>query len=155
MSVQPLPPEYPGVTAYLIVGDGAAAIDYYVEHFGAEVVYKMDGPEGKIMHSELAIGGGRCMLASEFPEMGFKGPETYGGTPVSLLLYVTDVDQVFAKAIASGATELKPIRDEFYGDRTGTLKDPFGHVWTIATHVKDVPPEEWGKLAAEQYGDCE
>ena len=94
------------------------------------------------------------MMASEFPEMGFTGPESLGGRPVSLLFYVAEVDTVFAKAIEAGATEAKPLRDEFYGDRTGTLRDPFGHVWTIATHVKDVPPEEWGKLAAEQFGDC-
>jgi PhnB protein len=106
------------------------------------------------MHSELALGGGRYMMASEFPQMGFKSPESLGGSPVSLLFYVTDVDKVFAGAIAAGATEVKPVRDEFYGDRTGTLRDPFGHVWTIATHVKDVRPEDWGRLAAEQYGSC-
>jgi PhnB protein len=153
MSIEPIPSEYPGVTSYIIVGDGAAAIDFYVNVFGAVVIHKMDGPEGKIMHSELSLCGGRYMLASEFPEMGFKAPESYGGTPVSLLFYVTDVDAVFAGAIEAGATEMKPVRDEFYGDRTGTLKDPFGHVWTIATHVKDIPPEEWAK-AMESMGDC-
>lgn len=149
MSVNPIPESYHGVTAYLIVRDASRALAFYQEAFGAEVVMRMDGPGGKVMHSELALADGRYMLADEFPEMGFRGPESLGGAGVSLLFYVEDVDAVFSRAIAAGATQVRPVANQFYGDRTGTLRDPFGHVWTIATHVEDVPHDELDRRAAE------
>jgi PhnB protein len=125
----------------------AAAIDYYKKAFGATERMRMAGPDGKIGHAEIEIGDSVIMLADEAPEMQAFCPSTIGGTPVSIVLYVTDVDTVFNRALAGGATQIHPLADKFYGDRTGTLLDPFGHMWTIATHREDVSPEEMTRRA--------
>ena len=141
MAVNPIPADYAGVTSYLIVRGAAKAIDFYKRAFGATELFRM--PMGdRIGHAEIRIGRGVVMLADEMLDMGHKSPQTLGGTPVSLLFYVTDVDTVFARALAAGGKEVKPLQDQFYGDRSGTLTDPFGHVWTVATHVEDVAPDE-------------
>jgi PhnB protein len=110
---------------------------------------RMAGPDGKIGHAEISVGKANIMLADEHPEMGYSSPDTYGGTPVSLMLYVTDVDAFFARAVAAGGTALRPVENQFYGDRAGTLRDPFGHTWTIATHVEDIAPAELERRAAK------
>ena len=142
MAVSPIPADYPGVTSYLIVRGAAKAIDFYKRAFGAAELFRLPMPDGRIGHAEIRIGSGVVMLADESPEMGHKGPQSLGGTPISLLFYVTDVDTAFASAVAAGGTVVKPLQNQFYGDRSGTLTDPFGHVWTIATHVEDLTPEE-------------
>ncbi|MBW3672161.1 MAG: VOC family protein [Acidobacteria bacterium] len=142
MSVKPIPDGYHSITPYLVMKNAAGAIGFYKSAFGAEELMRMEAPGGKIAHAELRIGDSPVMLADEHPDEGFVGPETVGGTPVSILLYVDDVDQVFARAIEAGATELKPLANQFYGDRSGALKDPFGHVWTIATNIEDVAQED-------------
>jgi len=141
MAVNPIPADYAGVTSYLIVRGAAKAIDYYQRAFGATELFRL--PMGdRIGHAEIRIGAGVVMLADEMLDMGYKSPQTLGGTPVSLMFYVTDVDTTFARAVAAGGTVQKPLQNQFYGDRSGTLADPFGHVWTIATHVEDVAPDE-------------
>lgn len=142
MTVQPIPEGYPRVTPYLCVDGAAAAIDFYMSVLGAEERMRMEAPDGRIGHAELALGNSVIMLADEYPEMGFRSPKTVGGTPITLHVYVEDVDAVFAKALAKGAKELSPVKDEFYGDRVGQLEDPFGHRWSLATHIEDVPAEE-------------
>jgi PhnB protein len=142
MAVNPIPPGYAGVTSYLIIRDADRAIDFYKQAFGATEVLRLAYPDGKVAHAELKIGEGFVMLSEETPEMGFRGPLSLGGTPVSLLVYVPNVDEVFERAIAAGAESKRPVADQFYGDRSGTLVDPFGHVWSIATHKKDVPAGE-------------
>jgi len=137
-----LPQGYHNVTPYLIIDGAAAALDFYRTAFGAQEVMRMPSPDGRIGHAEILVGTSHVMLADEHPDMGYRGPQAYGGTPVSLMVYVPDVDATFAKAISAGATELRAIANQFYGDRSGTLQDPFGHVWTISTHVEDVSPEE-------------
>lgn len=151
-NVKPVPDGYHSVTPYLIVDGGAAAIAFYARAFGAEEVVRMDAPGGKLGHAELQVGDSRIMLADEFPEMGARGPRSFGGTPVNLLLYVNDCDAVFARAVAAGATVKRPLKDQFYGDRSGTVEDPFGHSWTIATHTEDVPPDEMQRRAAAAMG---
>jgi len=141
MAVNPIPAGYPGVTSYLIVRGAAKAIDFYQRAFGATEIFRL--PMGdRVGHAEIKIGGGVVMLADEMPDMGHKSPQALGGTPVSLMFYVPDVDTVFARALAAGGTVVKPLQNQFYGDRSGTLTDPFGHVWTVATHVEDVAPDE-------------
>jgi PhnB protein len=140
--VQAIPAAYAGVTPYLIVRDAARAIDFYKKAFGATEVMRLPAPGGKIGHAEIKIGEGMVMLADESPEMGHKSPQTLGGTPISLMFYVPDVDAQFAGAIAAGGTVTQPLKDQFYGDRSGTLTDPSGHIWTIATHTEDVAPDE-------------
>ncbi|MBP7146949.1 MAG: VOC family protein [Acidobacteria bacterium] len=149
MAAKPVPEGFHTVTPYLIVNDGRAAIEFYKQAFGASEEYRMDGPGGKVMHAEIRIGDSHVMLADEFPDMGYRGPQALGGSPVSLLLYVEDVDARFQRAVAAGAKVLRPVEDQFYGDRTGTLADPFGHVWSIATHKEDVPPDEIKRRMAE------
>jgi PhnB protein len=149
MAVKPRPDGYHSVTPYLIVHDGNAAIEYYKKAFGATELMRMPGPGGKVMHAEIKIGDSPVMLADEFPDMGWKSPKSYGGTPVTLMIYVDDVDKTFDQALKAGGNILKPLRNEFYGDRTGTFADPFGHCWTISTHVEDVPPEEMGRRMKE------
>ena len=144
---QPIPNGYHSVTPYLIVDGGADAIDYYKRAFGAVELMRMQGPNGKIGHAELRIGNSIMMLADEHPEMGYRSPRSLGGAGVSLMVYVDRVDEVFARAIENGAQVLQPVKDQFYGDRSGSLKDPFGHTWTVATHVEDVPPEEMQRRA--------
>ena len=147
--VKPIPDGYPQVTPYLIVDGADAAIQFYARAFGAKERMRMGGPEGKIGHAEIDIGQGLIMLADEHPEMDARGPKTIGGTPVTISLYVEDVDAVFQAALDAGATELRAVENQFYGDRTGQIEDPFGHKWHLATHVEDVPPEEMEQRAAE------
>jgi PhnB protein len=149
MAVKPIPEGYHSVTPYLVISGAAAAIDYYKRVFGAEERMRMDAPGGMIGHAELEIGNSVVMLADEHPQQGFRGPRAIGGTPVSLLLYVENVDDVWKRALQAGAKELKPLENQFYGDRMGTLEDPFGHVWSLATHVEDVPPEEMARRSEE------
>lgn len=140
--VQPIPAGYHSVTPYLMVRDAARAIAFYKTAFGADEVMRFDDPKGRIAHAEVKIGDSHVMLAEEMPEHGYSGPQTLGGAGVSLLLYVDDVDARFAQAIVAGATVQRPVADQFYGDRVGTLTDPFGHVWSLATHREDVSVEE-------------
>lgn len=140
--VQAIPNDYRGVTPYLIVRDAARALDFYRDAFGASETLRLPGPNGQIGHAEIRIGDGMVMLADEMPEMGHKGPAALGGTPITLMIYVPDVDTRFAKAVAAGDVIKNPLKDQFYGDRSGTIVDPFGHIWTIATHVEDVAPDE-------------
>ncbi|MFJ3058601.1 VOC family protein [Herbaspirillum sp. NPDC087042] len=137
-----LPAGYHSVTPYLIVNTSAEAIAFYRRAFDATEIMRLDGPHGKIWHAEIQIGNARVMLADEHPELGFLSPQTLGGAGVSLLVYVADVDAVFNQAIGAGAVQLRPVQNQFYGDRSGTLRDPFGHVWSIATHVEDLSTEE-------------
>jgi PhnB protein len=147
-SVNPIPESYPQVVPYLCVDGANAAIEFYRTVFGMTERMRMAAPDGKIGHAELEIGDSLIMLSDEYPEMGMRGPKAIGGTPVTISLYVTDVDAVFARAVEAGATALRPVENQFYGDRTGQLEDPFGHRWSVATHVEDVPPEEMAKRAA-------
>jgi PhnB protein len=151
MPVRPIPQGYEGATPYLAVGGAAKAIEFYTKAFGAVERDRMAGPDGKIMHAEIRIGAANIMLADEFPEMGFQSPKTLGGSPVMMVVYVPDVDAVFAQAIEAGATVKREVKDQFYGDRSGTLEDPFGHVWTIATHKEDLTAEEI-RARAEKLG---
>lgn len=141
------PAGWPSLSPYLVVRDAAAAIAFYVEAFGAREHYRL--PMGdRIGHAELSVGDSPLMLADEFPERGYLGPASHGGTTVSLLLYVDAVDAAFARALAAGATAESAPADQFYGDRSGTLLDPFGHRWTLATHVEDVTPDEMQRRMA-------
>ena len=146
--VSPIPRGYHTATPYLIVKDAAGAIEFYKKAFGATELMRMPGPDGKIGHAEIKIGDSPIMLADEVPGMGFRSPESLGGSPISILLYVKDVDAVFSQAVAAGAKVQRPVADQFYGDRTGGLIDPFGHLWYVATHKEDVSPEEMKKRAA-------
>ena len=141
MPVNPIPDGYQAVTPYLIVSGAARALDFYTQVFGATEIMRMPGPNG-VAHAEMRIGDSVVMLADESPDMGYKGPVALGGSPVSLMLYVADVDATFQRAVAAGAVQQRPVQDQFYGDRSGTLEDPFGHVWTVATHIEDVAPDE-------------
>lgn len=147
-TVKPIPEGYHTVTPYLIVKNAARAIEFYKKAFGATELMRMAEPSGRIGHAEIRIGDSPIMLADEVPEMGFRSPESLGGSPVSILLYVEDVDAVFSQAVATGAKVQRPVADQFYGDRTGGVTDPFGHIWYIATHKEDVSPEEMRKRAA-------
>jgi PhnB protein len=124
------------------VSGAVAALDFYKNVFGATELMRFDGPGGKLAHAEIKIGDSIVMLADEAPEMGFRSPKSIGGSPVGIMLYVDDVDEMFQRAVQTGATVMKPVEDQFYGDRSGTLVDPFGHVWTVSTHKEDVPLEE-------------
>jgi PhnB protein len=151
-AVKAIPDGYPQVTPYLCVDGAAAAIDFYGRVFGATERMRMGGPDGKVGHAELAIGSGLVMLADEFPEMGQQSPRGLGGTPVTVSLYVDDVDAVFARALEAGATEVRAVTDQFYGDRAGQFEDPWGHRWSVATHVEDVSPEEMARRAEAMAG---
>src|ERR1044072_4746420 len=140
MAVKKIPEGYHTVTPYLIVSGAAQALDYYQRAFHAEECLRFPGPGGKIMHAEIKIGDSRVMLADEFPQMGARSPQTIGGTATGLCIYVEDVDKIFNQAIAAGGKVERPLQNQFYGDRSGTLVDPFGHKWTVATHVEDVSP---------------
>jgi PhnB protein len=148
MAAKPIPDGYRTVTPYLIVKGAAKALEFYQKALGAEERVRMPGPEGKIMHAEIQIGDSMIMLADEFPQMGAVSPQTLGGTPVGICLYVENVDALFKRAIAAGGKEERPLQNQFYGDRSGTLIDPFGHKWTIATHIEDVPMEEMQRRMA-------
>jgi PhnB protein len=149
MSVNPIPKGYHTATPYLVVKGGVQAMEFYKKAFGAIEMVRMPLPDGRLGHAEIKIGDSMIMFADEFPERGHVSPTTLGGSPVGVMLYVTDVDAVIAQAKSAGATEIEPVTDKFYGDRSGALKDPFGHLWTIATHVEDVTPEEMQKRMAQ------
>ncbi|HYL24290.1 MAG TPA: VOC family protein [Burkholderiales bacterium] len=140
--VRPIPKGYHAVTAYLSVQNAAQALDYYKRAFGAKELVRMPMPDGKVGHAEIKLGDSHVMLADEMPNMGFLSPQSRGGTTVQLHLYVPDVDATVQRALAAGGKLTRPIEDKFYGDRAGTLEDPYGHVWYIATHKEDVPPKE-------------
>ena len=144
-SVKAIPEGYHNVTPYMYVRGAAGAIEFYKSVFGAAEIVRMAGPDGRIMHAELKIGDSIVMLADENPSMGIMSPQTIGGFSGGLHLYVENVDAVITKAVESGAKPLRPIKNQFYGDRSGTLLDPFGHMWSVATHVEDVSPEEMRK----------
>jgi len=148
-AVNPIPEGYPRVTPYLCVDGAAAAIDFYTSVLGAKERMRMPGPDGKVGHAELSFGDAVVMLADEYPDMDVRSPMSIGGSPVTIHLYVEDVDRVFQQALAAGATESRPVEDQFYGDRSGQFVDPFGHKWNVASHVEDVPPEEMTKRMNE------
>ena len=147
MATRPIPDGYRTATPYLIVKGAAEAIDYYKKVFGATELLRMADPQGRVGHAEIKIGDSVIMLADEHPSMGYRGPRSLGGSSVSILLYLPDVDEVFARAVKAGAKAQRAVANQFYGDRSGTLEDPFGHVWTVATHVEDVAPEEMKRRA--------
>ncbi len=142
MAVRPVPEGYSTATPYLIVSGAAEAIEFYKKAFGATEVMRFPDPRGKIAHAEIQIGSSRIMLSDEHPERGHRSPKSFGGSGTGIMLYLSDVDVVFKRAVDAGAKAQQPVTDQFYGDRTGNLIDPFGHLWTVATHVEDVPPEE-------------
>lgn len=144
-------PGYHTATPYLIADNAAGAIEFYKQAFAATEVMRIGAPGGKIGHAEIQIGDSRIMLADEAPQCNARSPQSVGGTPVSLMLYVEDVDAMFARAVSLGAKVLMPVKDQFYGDRSGSLTDPFGHQWTIATHQEDLSPEELEKRAAALF----
>jgi len=150
--VKPIPEGYHSVTPYLIIKNAADAIEFYKKAFGATELFRMDQPDGKIGHAEIKIGDSPIMLSDEFPEMGHRGPQSLGGSPVSIMLYVEVVDAVVNRATTAGAKLDRPVEDKFYGDRAGSLTDPFGHIWHIGTHKEDVSPEEMEKRAAAAAG---
>ena len=147
--VKPIPDGYPQVSPYLVVDDGAQAIDFYTKVLDAKERMRMPAPGGKVGHAELQIGDSVVMLADAFPDMGYESPKKIGGTAVTISVFVEDVDKTFATALDSGAKELRAPEDQFYGDRSGQFEDPFGHRWSVSTHVEDVPPDEMAKRAAK------
>jgi PhnB protein len=147
MTTKPIPDGYHTATPYLIVKGAADAIGFYQRAFGATELLRMADRHGRVGHAEIKIGDSVIMLADEHPSMGYRSPSALGGSSVSILLYLEDVDGVFERAVKAGAKAQRPVMDQFYGDRSGTLEDPFGHVWTIATHVEDVEPEEMKRRA--------
>lgn len=149
--VKPIPEGYHTVTLYLIVAGAAHAIEFYKEAFGAREVFRMADADGRISHAEILIGDSHVMLADEHTEMNARSPQTIGGSPVSFLLYVADVDAAVERAVAAGAKLTRPVENQFYGDRVGGVEDPFGHTWYIATHVEDVAPEELQRRAAAAH----
>lgn len=158
--VKPIPEGYSTITPGLTIRGAVGAIDFYQRAFGAETLSAFKLPDGRLMHAELKIGDSRLFLSEEFPEMGCPGPTTLGGTTSSLFLYVTNVDQAFERAVRAGATVKQPVQDMFWGDRFGSLTDPYGHNWSLATRTENVPPDElqrrglaWAKeMAAKQGG---
>ena len=146
-TVKAIPEGYEGATPYLIIKGAATALEFYKKAFDATELMRMPAPGGTVGHAEIKIGKAIIMLADEFPQMNCKSPQAYGGSPVSIMLYVQDVDTFVNRAVTAGAKLLRPVKDQFYGDRSGSLEDPFGHQWHIATHVEDVPPSEMAKRA--------
>ena len=147
MAVKPVPEGYHSVTPYLIIEGAGKAIEFYQKAFGAEELFRFPGPDGTVGHAEIKIGDSPIMLADAYPAMGYNGPKALGGSPVSLMIYVEDVDTVFNQAVQAGATVKEAVTDKFYGDRIGSLIDPFGHVWHVSTHKEDVSIEEMKKRA--------
>ena len=145
--VKAIPEGYEGATPYLIIKGAARALEFYKNAFGASEVIRMPGPGGTVGHAEIKIGQAIIMLADEFPDMNCKGPQSFGGSPVSIMVYVKDVDTFVDRAVSAGAKVRRPVATQFYGDRSGSLEDPFGHQWHFATHVEDVPPDEMAKRA--------
>jgi PhnB protein len=150
-AVKPIPEGYHSVTPYLIVKGGVRAIEFYARALGARELFRMMQPDGRVGHAELQIGDSRVMLADEAPEIGARSPQSVGGSPVTIHLYVEDVDATVARAVDAGATLTRPVSDQFYGDRNGGLIDPFGHVWFVATHVEDVAPDELARRASSLH----
>jgi len=148
MAVDPLPSDYPRVCPYLIVDGAADAITFYSTVFGTNERMRLPGPDGRLGHAELLLGDSVIMLADAYPEMGIRGPKDIGGSPVTMTVYVEDVDATFAAALAAGATSIQPVEDKFYGDRAGQFEDPFGHRWSVMTHIEDLTPEEMTRRAA-------
>jgi PhnB protein len=151
-AVKPIPEGNHTVTPYLIVDDATKAIAYYEKAFQAKTLGVMPGPKGRVMHAEIQIGDSRVMLADEFPEMGAKSPKAFGGSPITIALYVPDVDAVVERALAAGGTLKRPVENQFYGDRSGAVTDPFGHVWHVSTHVEDVSHEEMQRRMQKLHG---
>jgi PhnB protein len=147
--IKPLPDGYPRITPYLCVDGAAQAIDFYTDVFGMQERMRLPADEGKIGHAELELGDAIVMLSDEYPEQDFLSPRSVGGTPLMMHIYVEDVDRVVERAVQAGATLLREVRDEFYGDRTGQIEDPYGHRWNVATHIEDVPDDEMAKRMAE------
>src|SRR3954451_2475642 len=152
MAVKPIPDGYPRVMPYLSIDGASDAIEFYKTVFGAEERVRMDAPGGKIRHAEIAIGDSIVMLADAWPDMGNKTPQQLGGTPVTVMVYVEDVDDCYQRAVDAGASPDRKVENQFYGDRAGSFTDPFGHVWHIASHVEDVPEEEMVRRAQEVMG---
>jgi PhnB protein len=152
MNVKPIPAGHHTVTPYLAVKNGVKAVEFYKKAFGASEVYKLIMPDGRLGHAEIRIGDSIIMMSDEFPEYGGKSPQTLGGSAVNIHLYVEDVDALFKRALAAGAKERKPVKDQFYGDRSGQVEDPFGHLWWIATHKEDVSPAEMQKRVEAMFG---
>jgi PhnB protein len=148
MAVKPIPEGYPRVTAYLAIDGASDAIEFYKKIFGAQERFRMPQPDGTVGHAEIQLGDSVIMMSDAFPDMGVVDPKRLGGTPVTLTVYVEDVDATFANALKAGAKELHPVEDKFYGDRAGQFEDPWGHRWNVMTHVEDVPPDEMEKRAA-------
>jgi PhnB protein len=151
--VKPIPEGYQTVTPYLIIRDAAKAIEFYQQAFGAIELFRMPAPDGKVAHAEIRIGSSPIMLGDEYPDMGYHGVQHYGGSPVGIMLYVEDCDALFHQAVAAGATVKQELKDQFYGDRSGTVADPFGYSWHISTHKEDVAPEEMQRRMAAM-GEC-
>jgi PhnB protein len=149
-TVKPIPDGYHSLTPYLYVKGAVDAIEFYRSAFGAQELFRMPNPDGTVGHAEIKIGDSIVMLADESPQIGALSPQSLKGTSFSFVLYVEDVDATFKRAIAAGATEKRPLENKFYGDRTGMISDPFGHEWSISTHVEDVSPEEMDKRAAAE-----
>ena len=147
-----IPEGYYTVTPHLVVKDAGGAIEFYKKAFGAEEVFRMPGPGGKVMHAEVKIGNSHVMINDEMPDYGALGPQSIGGTPVTLHLYVNDVDSTFKRAISAGGKEEMAVADMFWGDRYGKLVDPFGHKWSVATHKEDVSPEECARRMEKEFG---
>jgi PhnB protein len=152
MAVSPIPEGYYSVTPYLIFTGADKAIEFYKKVFGATEFMRFDSPDGKVAHAELEIGNSKIMVAEEYPDRGFRSPQTVGGSASGIMLYVADVDRVFERAVQAGAKVHQPVKDQFYGDRSGTLIDPFGHFWTIATHTEDVSVEEMQRRMKASQG---
>ncbi len=146
-ALKPIPEGFHSVTPYLCVNGAAQAIEFYKEAFGATERMRMEAPGGKIGHAELEIGDSRIMLSDPFPQASTRPPKELGGTSASVFMYVEDGDEVGKRAVDAGATVTMEVADQFWGDRFGTITDPFGHVWSIATHIEDVPPEEMAERA--------
>lgn len=147
MAVKAIPEGYHTVTPYLVIKEAAQAIEFYKKAFGATELFRMNEPGGRVGHAEIKIGDSPIMLSDEYPEMGHVSPQSLGNSTVSILLYVEDVDSMFKQAVAAGAEVVKRLQDQFYGDRSAYLKDPFGHFWSVATHKEDVSPEEMRRRA--------
>ncbi len=153
--VKPIPDGYRGATPYLTVKNAASAIEFYRRAFGATELFRIAAPDGKIGHAEIKIGEAVLMLSDEYPEMNVLSPETIGGSPVTIHIYVEDVDAMAKRAMEAGAKEVRPVADQFYGDRGGKFTDPFGHHWWLGTHIEDVTPDEMKKRAAALFGGSE
>jgi PhnB protein len=149
MPISYIPAGYHSIVPYITVRGAVEALEFYKQAFGATEIMRFTAPDGSIAHAEIEIGGSRVMLGDEMPAFGNRGPESLGGASGGLCVYLPDVDAAFNRAVAAGAKVFKPLQDQFYGDRSGTLTDPFGHVWTLATHIEDVSMEEMQRRCAE------